>query len=56
MTEMRELKCNNEVVKEDGKIQCNAICSVHFMEVRCCGYCNEIKRCKRVCGFMRKKK
>jgi len=49
-------KCNLEIIKKDKSVECRAICPVHFMLDTCCAYCDEIDKCKKVCGFMRKKR
>lgn len=53
---MEESKCNLEVIKKDGTVECRAICPIHFMTDMCCAWCDEIVKCKRVCGYMRKKR
>ena len=53
---MMENKCGLEVIKKDGTVECRAICLPHCPKLYCCRYCNEIKVCKKVCGFVRKQK
>lgn len=48
-----EKKCNLETINRSGEVLCRAICPVHYMEDRCCRYCLEINKCKKVCGFVR---
>jgi hypothetical protein len=44
-------KCNLKV-KEN---KCRALCLIHN-DFRCCQSCREIGVCKKVCGWMRKRK
>jgi len=53
MTEVRNLKCDLEVVDKNGKVQCSAICLVHFMTDACCKYCEETRSCKKVCWLIK---
>lgn len=53
---MVEKECNLKVIDKDNLIECRTVCLIHFMEFRCCEACDEINKCKRVCGFMRDKR
>lgn len=44
--------CNLKVIQNDDLVNCRALCLIH-KDYRCCEECNEISKCKRVCGFVR---
>jgi hypothetical protein len=53
---MEDNKCGLEVVCKDNSIECRAICLFYNPSKKCCRYCDELKECKKICGFMRNKK